>query len=90
VMGLPVNVGGFGPREAVTAIAFGALGLGAAAGFATAVGYGVLCLVSALPGLATLIRRAPAPSSVQVQVPAQRSAAVSTAVALPRPAAVLH
>jgi len=94
VMGLPVNVGGFGPREAVTAVAFGALGLGAAAGFATAVGYGVLCLVSALPGLATLIRRAPAPQSVQVPVsiPGQRSAvdvaAVPTAVAaLPRQAA---
>jgi uncharacterized membrane protein YbhN (UPF0104 family) len=85
VMGLPVNVGGFGPREAVTAIAFGALGLGAAAGFATAVGYGVLCLVSALPGLATLIRPAAAPAPVQV--PAQRSAAevVARTVAAVRP-----
>ncbi|MGI5128631.1 lysylphosphatidylglycerol synthase transmembrane domain-containing protein [Pseudonocardia sp. CA-107938] len=68
VMGLPVNVGGFGPREAITAVAFGALGLGAAAGFATAVGYGVLCLVSALPGLATFVRRTPT-----VLIPAQRT-----------------
>ncbi len=89
VMGLPVNVGGFGPREAVTAIAFGALGLGAAAGFATAVGYGVLCLVSALPGLATLIRRAPSAPDVQVPVsiPGPRSAVPTAIVVLPRPAA---
>lgn len=89
VMGLPVNVGGFGPREAVTAIAFGALGLGAAAGFATAVGYGVLCLVSALPGLATLVRRTPAPSPVHV--PAQRSAASAAVAVRPRqPVGVLR
>ncbi|SHK97313.1 Uncharacterized membrane protein YbhN, UPF0104 family [Pseudonocardia thermophila] len=57
VMGLPINVGGFGPREAVAAVAFAAQGLGAAAGFATSVGYGVLCLVACLPGLLTLVRR---------------------------------
>ncbi|MFC5951895.1 lysylphosphatidylglycerol synthase domain-containing protein [Pseudonocardia lutea] len=62
VMGLPVNVGGFGPREAVAAVAFGAVGLGAAQGLSAAVVYGVLTVVSTLPGglvlLAGLLRRA--------------------------------
>jgi uncharacterized membrane protein YbhN (UPF0104 family) len=61
VMGLPVNVGGFGPREAVAAVAFGAVGLGAAQGLSAAVAYGVLTVVSTLPGglvlLAGLLRR---------------------------------
>jgi hypothetical protein len=54
VMGLPVNIGGWGPREAAAALAFGAAGLGAQQGLATAVVYGVLTLVSSLPGVAVL------------------------------------
>ena len=54
-MGLPVNVGGWGPREAATAVAFGAAGLGAPAGLAVSVTYGVLALVSCLPGLVVLL-----------------------------------
>ncbi len=54
-MGLPTNVGGFGPREGVAAWAFGAAGLTAAQGVATAVVYGALVLVSALPGAAVLV-----------------------------------
>ncbi|MGH3860138.1 lysylphosphatidylglycerol synthase transmembrane domain-containing protein [Actinokineospora sp.] len=50
VMALPVNVGGWGPREAFLAAAFGAAGLGAAQGLTTAVVYGVLALVASLPG----------------------------------------
>jgi len=57
------NVGGWGPREGVTAWAFAAAGLGAAAGVATAVVYGVMVLVASLPGAAVLaaawIRSAP-------------------------------
>lgn len=49
-MGLPVNVGGWGPREGVLAWAFGAAGLGAAQGVTVAVVYGVLTFVSGLPG----------------------------------------
>jgi uncharacterized membrane protein YbhN (UPF0104 family) len=49
-MALPLNVGGWGPREGVTAVAFGAVGLGAAQGLATAVVYGVLSLIACLPG----------------------------------------
>ncbi|MFJ9553299.1 lysylphosphatidylglycerol synthase transmembrane domain-containing protein [Nocardiopsis sp. NPDC101807] len=58
-MSLPVNVGGWGPREAVTALAFGAAGLGAATGVTVSVLYGLLSLVAALPGAAVLVSRSP-------------------------------
>ncbi len=54
VMVLP-SVGGWGPREGVTAWAFGAAGLGASQGVATAVVYGVMVLVASLPGAAVLV-----------------------------------
>ncbi|MGC0386366.1 uncharacterized membrane protein YbhN (UPF0104 family) [Streptomyces sp. SAI-129] len=56
-MGLPLNVGGWGPREGVTAWAFGAAGLGAGTGLGTAVVYGVLSLVASLPGAVVLVAR---------------------------------
>ncbi|MEE2037509.1 lysylphosphatidylglycerol synthase transmembrane domain-containing protein [Nocardiopsis sp. CT-R113] len=56
-MSMPVNVGGWGPREAVTALAFGAAGLGAATGLTASVVYGLLALVAALPGAAVLLVR---------------------------------
>ncbi|WP_159027784.1 lysylphosphatidylglycerol synthase transmembrane domain-containing protein [Streptomyces pactum] len=56
-MGLPLNVGGWGPREGVTAWAFGAAGLGAGTGLGVAVVYGVLSLVASLPGVAVLAVR---------------------------------
>ncbi len=49
------NVGGWGPREGVTAWAFGAAGLGVGRGVATAVVYGVLVFVACLPGAVVLI-----------------------------------
>jgi glycosyltransferase 2 family protein len=49
------NVGGWGPREGVTAWAFGAAGLGAGRGVATAVVYGIMVLVASLPGAAVLV-----------------------------------
>jgi glycosyltransferase 2 family protein len=49
------NVGGWGPREGVTAWAFAAAGLGASRGVATAVAYGVLVLAASLPGAAVLV-----------------------------------
>lgn len=68
VMGLPVNIGGYGPREAFSAVAFGAAGLGAAAGVTTAVVYGVLALIAALPGVLTpFLRR----SAEQLEVPGE-------------------
>jgi glycosyltransferase 2 family protein len=48
------NVGGWGPREGMTAWAFAAAGLGASLGVATAVAYGVMVLVAGLPGAAVL------------------------------------
>lgn len=56
-MGLPLNIGGFGPREGVTAWAFGAAGLGADTGLGVAVVYGVLSFVASLPGLLVLLAR---------------------------------
>ncbi|MFF9761676.1 lysylphosphatidylglycerol synthase transmembrane domain-containing protein [Streptomyces caelestis] len=56
-MGLPLNVGGWGPREGVTAWAFGAAGLGAGRGLTVAVVYGVLSLVASLPGVVVLVGR---------------------------------
>jgi glycosyltransferase 2 family protein len=49
------SVGGWGPREGVTAWAFAAAGLGASLGVATAVVYGVMVFVASLPGAAVLV-----------------------------------
>jgi uncharacterized membrane protein YbhN (UPF0104 family) len=49
------SAGGWGPREGVTAWAFGAAGLGAQRGVTTAVVYGVMVFVACLPGAAMLI-----------------------------------
>jgi uncharacterized membrane protein YbhN (UPF0104 family) len=49
------NVGGWGPREGVTAWAFSAAGLGASRGVATAVVYGVMVFVASLPGALVLV-----------------------------------
>jgi glycosyltransferase 2 family protein len=60
------SIGGWGPREGVTAWAFGAAGLGAHRGVSAAVVYGVMVFVASLPGAAVLVaawfrgtRRAP-------------------------------
>jgi glycosyltransferase 2 family protein len=54
-MSVPVGLGGFGPREAVAALAFTAFGLSAEAGVATSVGYGVLAAVSTVPGALVML-----------------------------------
>ncbi|MDG4770099.1 lysylphosphatidylglycerol synthase transmembrane domain-containing protein [Solwaraspora sp. WMMD792] len=63
-MAVPLNVGGWGPREGVTAWAFGAAGLGAGLGLTVAVVYGLLALTASLPGAGVLavrwVRRLPA------------------------------
>jgi uncharacterized membrane protein YbhN (UPF0104 family) len=75
VMVLP-SIGGWGPREGVTAWAFGAAGLGAGAGVATAVVYGVMVFVASLPGAIVLVvawlRRTHAPELPEAP-PARRS-----------------
>ena len=54
-MAVPLNIAGWGPREGAAAWAFGAAGLGAAQGLATAVAYGVLVLFASLPGAVVLL-----------------------------------
>jgi uncharacterized protein (TIRG00374 family) len=68
-MGLPANIGGFGPREGAAAWAFGAAGLTATQGVATAVVYGALVLVASLPGAAVLVvRRVRVPGTPDLRV----------------------
>ncbi len=52
---VPVNVGGWGPRETVAAALFAGAGWGAEAGVAAATAYGVMALVATLPGLVVLL-----------------------------------
>jgi glycosyltransferase 2 family protein len=49
------NIGGWGPREGMTAWAFAAAGLGASRGVATAVVYGVMVFAASLPGAVILV-----------------------------------
>jgi uncharacterized membrane protein YbhN (UPF0104 family) len=74
VMTVPLNVGGFGPREGVAAWAFGAAGLTAGLGVTTALLYGALVLVASLPGAAVLLIRRLRPPAVdptpRLRVPA--------------------
>lgn len=52
--GLPLNLAGWGPREGMAAWSFGAAGLGADVGVATAVAFAAIVLVANLPGAAVL------------------------------------
>jgi glycosyltransferase 2 family protein len=52
---VPTNIGGWGPREGVAAWAFGAAGLGAAQGVATATVYGLLSLAAISPAVPLLV-----------------------------------
>ncbi len=56
-MSVPLNVGGWGPREGVTAWSFAAAGLGASQGLTVAVVYGVLSFAASLPGVLVLVGR---------------------------------
>jgi hypothetical protein len=74
VMVVP-SIGGWGPREGATAWAFGAAGLGAEQGVATAVAYGIMVLVACLPGAALLViswfRRIQRPEQAEPPLPEQ-------------------
>ena len=52
---LPINIGGWGPREAVSASAFAVIGLGAGAGLAASTAFGVLTVIAVLPGAAVMV-----------------------------------
>lgn len=56
-MSLPMNIAGWGPREAALTLAFAGAGLDPAQGLSAAVVYGVLTLVASLPGVAVLLLR---------------------------------
>jgi uncharacterized membrane protein YbhN (UPF0104 family) len=56
-MGLPLSIGGWGPREGITAWAFGAAGLGTDTGVGVAVVYGLLSFTASLPGMLVLLAR---------------------------------
>jgi uncharacterized membrane protein YbhN (UPF0104 family) len=80
-MSLPLNIGGWGPREAVTAWAFGAAGLSASQGLTIAVVYGVFAFVAALPGAIVVTARAVTRVKVAATAQAVRAVApVSPAV----------
>jgi glycosyltransferase 2 family protein len=59
---IPANVAGWGPREGAAAWAFSSCGLGASAGVAVAVSYGLLVVVATLPGAAAVLRAPREPS----------------------------
>ena len=52
---IPVNVGGWGPREGAAASAFALVGLGASAGVAASTAFGVLATIALLPGAVVLL-----------------------------------
>jgi glycosyltransferase 2 family protein len=54
-MAVPVNFGGWGPREAAGALAATLVGVPPAVGVAVSVGYGLLATVSVLPGFLVLV-----------------------------------
>jgi uncharacterized membrane protein YbhN (UPF0104 family) len=56
--GIPLSVGGWGPREGIAAWAFAAAGLGAANGVTVATLYAVLMLIAVSPGAGLLLRDA--------------------------------
>jgi hypothetical protein len=47
---IPLNIGGWGPREGAAAWAFATAGLGAATGIAASTAFGVLALIAVAPG----------------------------------------
>ena len=83
------SIAGWGPREGVTAWAFGAAGLGAEQGVATAVVYGVMVLVASLPGAVVLVRgmvpphAAPAAARAAAAVAGRRSSRSRTERRMP-------
>lgn len=67
-MSVPANIGGWGLREGAAAAVFALAGLGAAQGVAVSVAYGVLALVSCLPGVGVLLLQRHRPGTGQVEL----------------------
>ena len=51
---IPLNIGGWGPREAVAGAAFALVGLGASVGVSVSTAFGVLALIGVAPGAVVL------------------------------------
>jgi uncharacterized membrane protein YbhN (UPF0104 family) len=69
--GIPLNVAGWGPREGVTAWAFGFVGLGASVGLTVSVVYGVLAAFATLPGVLVLTADVLARRRTREEAPAE-------------------
>src|SRR5918994_1945729 len=67
--GIPLNVGGWGPREGAAAWIFSATQWGAGAGAAVATAFGVLTLVAVLPGAVVLLAGRQRPRAVPPAAP---------------------
>lgn len=63
--GIPLSIGGWGPREGAAAWAFAAAGLTAATGVAAATVFGVLALIAVAPGAAVIAASALRPSATR-------------------------
>jgi glycosyltransferase 2 family protein len=74
---IPLNVGGWGPREGAAAWVFAATEWGAAAGASVATAFGVLTLVAVLPGAVVLLagRRQPRPRGTRLPTPRREAVA---------------
>lgn len=58
-MAIPLSIAGWGVREGAAALVWQAAGLDPAQGVAISIGYGVVILLSSLPGALMLLRRGP-------------------------------
>ena len=56
---VPVNIGGWGPREGAAAWIFTAAGLGGSQGVAVGVAYGVMVTIASLPGAIVMLTNKP-------------------------------
>ena len=52
---VPINLGGWGPREGAAGATFALVGLGAAAGVAASTAFGVIATIALAPGLVVLV-----------------------------------
>lgn len=52
---IPLNIGGWGPREGAAAAAFAAVGLGAGAGVAASTAFAIAATIAVIPGAAVLV-----------------------------------
>ena len=84
-MAVPLNVGGWGPREGVTVWAFGAAGLSATQGLTISVVYGLLAFVAALPGLVVIITRALARTRAKARARVATEVTAAEPVIVPAP-----